>query len=87
MPMLMISRFSGEISTITIEWSMGDADADMETPDVDTTGIEVMISDLVDSDGMGWTDADGDDMAEDPIVTSITFGSQATGSQLVGFDY
>ncbi len=44
-----------------------------------------MISDLVDSDGMGWTDSDGDmDATEDPIVTSITFGSQ-TGSQLVGF--
>ena len=52
--------------------------------DADTTGIEVMISDLVNSDGMGWTDADGDDEADDPIVASITFGSQ-TGSQLVGF--
>ena len=45
-----------------------------------------MISDLIDSDGMGWTDADGDDETVDPIVTSITFGSQ-TGSQLVGFEY
>ena len=75
-----LTIYGGDL-TITIDWSV---DADM-TPDADTTGIEVMISDLVDSDGMGWTDADGDDEdTDDPIVTSITFGSQ-TGSQLVRF--
>ena len=57
----------------------------MDTPDVDTTEIDVVISDLVDSDGMGWTDSDGDEMTDDPIVTSITFGSKATGTQLVSF--
>ena len=35
-----------------------------------------MISDLTDSDGMGWTDNDDDPDTDDPVVTSITFGSQ-----------
>ncbi len=69
--------YGGDL-TITIDWSVN-------ASDVDTTGIEVMISDLTDSDGMGWTDTDGDPLTEDPIVTSITFDSQA-GSKLVGFD-
>ena len=42
---------------ITIDWAV---DEEINA-DADTTGIEVMISDLIDSDGMGWTDADGDD--------------------------
>ena len=63
---------------------MGDADNNAVTPDTDTTEIEVVISDLINSDGMAWTDADGDDMVDDPIVKSITFGSR-TSTQLVSF--
>ena len=72
-----LTIYGGDL-TIKIDWSV-------DASDVDTTGIEVMISDLTDSDGMGWTDSDGNMETEDPIVTSITFGSQ-TGSQLVGFN-
>ena len=84
MPMMLISRFMGESSKITIAWSMGDVDEDAMTPDIDTTKIDVVISDLVDSDGMGWTDSDGDEMTDDPFVKSITFGSR-TSTQLVSF--
>ena len=70
MPMVLISRFTGETleSQSTGQWMM-----QMQIRD---TEIEVMISDLIDSDGMGWTDNDGDAETDDPIVTSITFGSQ-----------
>ena len=73
-----LTIYSGDL-TITIDWSDTDATAD-------TTAIEVMISDLTDSDGMGWTDFAGnaDDDAKDPTVASITFGRQ-TGTQLVAF--
>ena len=71
-----LTIYGGDL-TITINWSGADADAD-------TTAIEVMISDLTDSDGMGWTDFDGDDDAKDPTVASVTFGRQ-TGTQLVAF--
>ena len=45
-----------------------------------------MISDLIDSDGMGWIDADDMEDTVDPIVTSITFVGQdefAAGLRLV----
>ena len=73
-----LTIYGGDLE-ITINWAV-DADND----DADTTGIEVVISDLIDSDGMGWTDADDMEDTVDPIVTSITFGSQEN-SQLVAF--
>ena len=33
---------------------------------------------------MGWTDSDGNEMTDDPIVTSITFGSK---DDAAGFVY
>ena len=54
MPLVLISRFTGEISQSQSTGSVNDED-----DDVDTTEIEVMISDLTDSDGMGWIDSDG----------------------------
>ena len=71
-----LTIYGGDL-TIKIDWSV-------DASDVDTTGIEVMISDLTDSDGMGWIDSDGVDDTEDPIVASITFVSQDM-SQLVAF--
>ena len=73
-----LTIYGGDL-TIKIDWSVDAAD-----DDADTTGIEVMISDLTDSDGMGWIDSDDDMETEDPILASITFGSQ-TGSRLVAF--
>ena len=80
-----LTIYGGDL-TIKIDWSVDAANNSMD--DADTTEIEVMISDLVDSDGMGWTDSDGmEDTADElshrsPLAVmqgrskSITFVSQ-----------
>ena len=70
-----LTIYGGDL-TITIDWS--DAAAE-------DTRIEVMISDLTDSDGMGWADTDGDSTTKDPILASITFEKQGA-SKLVSFE-
>ena len=74
-----LTIYGGDL-TIKIDWS----EDDVETTDMAGTSIEVMISDLTDSDGMGWTDSDRMDGTEGKIVASITFDNQ-DGSKLASF--